>query len=635
LSTLTREDNESDRYSCLTEKSCIKRGLFPHEDQLRETRERLDIDEEDVASTVLKSLPTGCTLERGTTIIQEQIETIITTKEGLEEDHEEVDLNNIPTTNSRESTTSSLISEVRPRSSTHRYHRNILYEDTDAFDTDSPLSAICLNLEPAIRVPFPELGVDIIDFNYRPVFPKEVESEISRGEEDSRLHSSKIRLTDLTSWEENWLFRKKKNKPCSHINSYLTLCDLDFASEPLRMLIPNPCQVTQTLIGDEDVKDIHDLSERNSVASLVFSSLGEEEEEEETHQRKEFATEKCEKDFQKSKSLDSSPRNKTLHHQQETLEDPSSSSTTVMTQGLKGKSDDHRQHNSNNPDNNSKKSTVVVISRNVKHRSNNEETDHVPVNYPATPSKSREEVNRENSSHDSNADSIVRNGREESRNLNNMRSREDLHQNGGNRSYDNNSKGSKKPSFVYSNHKPPPSSSSSSSKAYFTSSCMNQETVRRDIRDSETRRRSSSGSEITLPVFVPLSERMESSRSDPSFVIKPCGASVQTDIIIQFCCRVKGSRPLGVAWFKGDTLLTTGDAKFRIFSSGNEFVLEIKSTSEDDSDTYSCVVYNGFGEQWADFNLTVKRVKERITPASHRAKQSVSHLIISSILLST
>jgi hypothetical protein len=120
------------------------------------------------------------------------------------------------------------------------------------------------------------------------------------------------------------------------------------------------------------------------------------------------------------------------------------------------------------------------------------------------------------------------------------------------------------------------------------------------FKDSETNK-------VSLPTFVPLSKRMESSRSDPSFVIKPYGPNkpVQTDILIQIVCRVRGSRPLGVAWFKGDTLLSGNDDVFRIFSNGNEHVLEIKATREDHSDHYSCVVYNGYGEQWADFTLKV------------------------------
>lgn len=604
-STETQEDNDSLRYSCMNNKqSHLKRRLFSPEEQLLQEKDgQTTVDmingEEDVTATVLKSLPTGYTLGSGTTIIQEQVETIITTEEGVS-DPEENSANNIHDNIQTARESSSLVSEVRqPRSSTHhRYQQNVLYDED--FEKDSPFSAILVDVEEAaIRVPFPELGVDIVDLNYRALFPQELESEVIRKE--SSL-SSKIRLTDLTSWEENWLFRKKTKQPCSHINSYLTLCDLDFASQPLRMLIPNPCQVTQTLIGDEDVRDILDLSERNSVASLVFSSSDEEDKET-----------VCQ-DSSKSKSL-SSPRDKQPILQPSSLK----SSQEVMTQGLiTGKSDDHRHNNTNNPDNNnSKKSTVVVICANVKQHRGNNSTSHVSVN-----SREVVELREKMSSHDSTPlQSIVRNGEKGSNDIIIPKS-----QDGDNKTnHDNNySRGSKKPSFVFSSNKAP----LSATKACFTSSCMNQEKTRRDIRDTETSYSSFGsevGTQVTLPAFIPLNKRMESSRSDPCFVIKPCGASVQTDILVQFCCRVKGSRPLGVAWFKGDTLLSNEDPNFRIFSSGNEFVLEIKSTQEGDSDTFSCVVYNGFGEQWADFNLIVKRVKERTTTVSLTTKPSVSH----------
>lgn len=79
-----------------------------------------------------------------------------------------------------------------------------------------------------------------------------------------------------------------------------------------------------------------------------------------------------------------------------------------------------------------------------------------------------------------------------------------------------------------------------------------------------------------------------------------------------------------MAWFKNDQELRD-DRGFRVFSCGSEYVLEIKSTKLEQTDTYSCVVYNQAGEEWADFNLLVKQVRERHRPtllARHAIKVS-------------
>ena len=665
VASTLEENNDSSRYSSCMNETTVKRRLSREQDKEEiDDERRQDEGEDDAIASVLKNLPTGCTLERGTTIIQEQIETIITTQE---EGGEGFD---IETTNTAEST-SSLISEVNRSNSQHHHqrhlnHRNLLYEDDD-FSGDSPFAAIEFNLdEPAIRVAFPELGLDIVDLNYRSLFPKELEQEIKSScllSSTSSSSAHKIRLTDLDSWEENWLFKKKKNKPCNSINSYITLCELDFASEPVRMFIPNPCQVTQTLVGDQDLNHVQDLSERNSVASLAFSSDEEEEEEErqeETQEeRQEEEKEGGEREEQsqptkslsetiaKSKSL--SPGDRITQHQhlqhkssltkeeEDSFHNSIISSSSKMTQGLiKGKGDDHHHSNNNNNKGGTKKPSVSVISANVKTGgrketdSSNKKSNRRENQRESSGMKSQDQSSQrqpqegmKKSSHNSSPLLIVRNGdgsvSNDSPEMKKYITSTSTPLSRLQQEYQENSK--EKPFFVIASHKPPTSSSPPARKSSFSSLSCNQDSLT-ESQDRGISCSSSSG-KISLPSFVPLNKRMESSRSDPCFVIKPCGASVQTDILVQFCCRVKGSRPLGVAWFKGDILLTN-DYTFRIFSSGNEFILEIKSTKEDDADTYSCVVYNAFGEQWADFNLAVKRVKERAPPVSLRTKTSVS-----------
>ena len=115
-----------------------------------------------------------------------------------------------------------------------------------------------------------------------------------------------------------------------------------------------------------------------------------------------------------------------------------------------------------------------------------------------------------------------------------------------------------------------------------------------------------------MPNFMPKELREDvSGQSDPHLVLMPGDASVQSEILVQFCCRAKGTKPLSFSWFKNDTLLKS-DQNYRIFQSGEENVLEIKRTSVEDSAHYSCVAYNRFGYHWCDFKLTVRPVDFRV-----------------------
>lgn len=118
-----------------------------------------------------------------------------------------------------------------------------------------------LNLvDPPMRVPFPELGLDVVDVNLASLFTEELKERMGSG----------IRLTDLASWEENWLFQKKRKTSNSVCPQY-AFTELDLAAGPVRMLIPNPNMPAETCIGETDVDQLSELSERNSGSSLTFS----------------------------------------------------------------------------------------------------------------------------------------------------------------------------------------------------------------------------------------------------------------------------------------------------------------------------------------------------------------------------
>ncbi|RWS16279.1 hypothetical protein B4U79_17049 [Dinothrombium tinctorium] len=110
---------------------------------------------------------------------------------------------------------------------------------------------------------------------------------------------------------------------------------------------------------------------------------------------------------------------------------------------------------------------------------------------------------------------------------------------------------------------------------------------------------------VPIPHFVPSQQRMGEYVEDPCFIFPPGSASVQSGILIQFCCRVKGSHPIGVSWFKEDLRLTS-DEDYRIIDSVNDHILEIKCTKPHHGGNYSCVVFNHLNQKWSDFTLEVR-----------------------------
>lgn len=78
-------------------------------------------------------------------------------------------------------------------------------------------------------------------------FPFEASQDSSdESQEDSNDLGHVDLITPIESWEENWLFQKRK---------------IQTQSEPVSMLVPNPSADYRALIGDKDAEDTSDLSE--------------------------------------------------------------------------------------------------------------------------------------------------------------------------------------------------------------------------------------------------------------------------------------------------------------------------------------------------------------------------------------
>ncbi|XP_067119677.1 uncharacterized protein [Centruroides vittatus] len=109
---------------------------------------------------------------------------------------------------------------------------------------------------------------------------------------------------------------------------------------------------------------------------------------------------------------------------------------------------------------------------------------------------------------------------------------------------------------------------------------------------------------INHPKYIPQKLR-KSDVCDPIFLEVPESQSLHAGKIAHFVCQAKGTKPIGVAWFRGEHYLLSG-AQYSIYSIDEKHILDIYDTNLSDSDTYSCCLYNEKGENWRDFTLKVK-----------------------------
>ncbi|XP_043792088.1 uncharacterized protein LOC122714646 isoform X3 [Apis laboriosa] len=112
-------------------------------------------------------------------------------------------------------------------------------EVTTTYASDEDSRESLLPVKNAHRVPFPELGMDIID---------PFQSEDSQDEIDTPTNVDLV--FPVESWEENWLFQKRKVQTQQ--------------ADSVAMLVPNPSADYKALIGDKDAEDTSDLSECSS-----------------------------------------------------------------------------------------------------------------------------------------------------------------------------------------------------------------------------------------------------------------------------------------------------------------------------------------------------------------------------------
>lgn len=92
----------------------------------------------------------------------------------------------------------------------------------------------------------------------------------------------------------------------------------------------------------------------------------------------------------------------------------------------------------------------------------------------------------------------------------------------------------------------------------------------------------------------------------PDFAQKlPSTKFVKLSDAVVLECKVTGTAPLQINWFKNDSKLTEGH-NCKITFDGSVAILHISSTSFDDSGVYTCEAQNDAGTKSCSTTLTVK-----------------------------
>lgn len=373
------------------------------------------------------------------------------------------------------------------------YHNRITTSDLDQYGLD-------LNFNCTGKVPFPEMGMDLVDiygYNEEDENKEDDGQDGNKGEEEDRDENEKdrdddglnkaqsvlsspfgVKVIDCTCWEENWLFQRKKKADNDYVPQYC-MTNLDQALNPVCMTIPNPSQIVHPSVGSVCIDELSDLSEHNSIESIEYSTTTTTSEDEESITN----TSESSKNFQQHKSAT----------------------------GLRDKC------------------TTKDITPNSKISSTVKSVDVTKLSKLCPLSV---------------------------------------------------------PPFVPA-HKRPESSSIVTS--YGMIHQQNNHDIDNCVKSTEIK--------CELPHFTLLPQS---------------ASSIQSNILVQFCCRARGTQPLAVAWYRNGQLITSSDNDYRCFKDFNDHILEIKRTSRELSGQYTCCVYNHYGAQWTDFDVNISdRVANR------------------------
>lgn len=95
---------------------------------------------------------------------------------------------------------------------------------------------------------------------------------------------------------------------------------------------------------------------------------------------------------------------------------------------------------------------------------------------------------------------------------------------------------------------------------------------------------------------------------DPQFVLRPYDRLIRLGETVKYFCKVNGTKPLEVFWYKlnGDEL--SNDEKYEIYHDDENYYLKIFNTVQRDSGMYLCVISNDLEQNIDSFSLELRGI---------------------------
>lgn len=102
--------------------------------------------------------------------------------------------------------------------------------------------------------------------------------------------------------------------------------------------------------------------------------------------------------------------------------------------------------------------------------------------------------------------------------------------------------------------------------------------------------------------------------TDPRFEVRPTDRLIRQGETVKFSCRVAGSKPLEVFWYKmnGDELIN--DEKYEIYHDDECHYLKIYNTNQLDVGLYLCVISNELDQNVDSFYLKLRENNRMFRP---------------------
>lgn len=113
----------------------------------------------------------------------------------------------------------------------------------------------------------------------------------------------------------------------------------------------------------------------------------------------------------------------------------------------------------------------------------------------------------------------------------------------------------------------------------------------------------------------PTRIRPKSDVKDPVFQLRPSDRLMRLGETVKFVCKVSGTRPLEVFWYKlnGDEL--QNNEKYEMYHDDEFHYLKIFNTTQQDSGMYLCVISNEIEQNIDSFLLTLRGKQTQVSRA--------------------